>query len=209
MDRDRRNLVLAGCALSSLASVPTLAAARERVLGGPCEGCDWVFSGMPARFGSVARIAPPEEPGDRMTLQGIVSSAAGPVAGVIVYAYHTNRAGVYPAAANRHGALRGWAMTDRNGRYRFDSIRPGAYPSHDIAQHVHMHVIEPGVGTYYIDNVEFLDDPLLDPSSPQPMRGGSGRSQPLRRDDGWDIRRDIALGRNIPGYEPRRTPAPR
>jgi protocatechuate 3,4-dioxygenase beta subunit len=189
-----------GCALSSLAGLRALSAPRERILGGPCEGCDWVFDGMPARLGSEARIAPSSEPGNRMTLEGVVSSSHGPVAGIIVYAYHTNQAGLYPAAANRHGALRGWAITDAQGRYRFHSIRPGAYPSRNIAEHVHMHVIEPRLGTYFIDNVEFLDDPLLDPSSPEARRGGSGRSRPSQHDGAWQVRRDITLGRNIPGH---------
>ena len=198
MNPNRRNL-LAGCAVSALLPVRVFAA-REPILGGACEGCDWVYDGMPARPGSVARIAPAGEPGVPMTLEGVVTRGRVPAAGVIVYAYHTNQAGLYPVAANRHGSLRGWAKTDRDGRYRFDSIRPGAYPSRDIAEHVHMHVIEPGIGTYYIDNVEFLDDRLLDSSIPESLRGGSGRTMPVRHQDAWQVRRHIELGRNIPAY---------
>jgi protocatechuate 3,4-dioxygenase beta subunit len=200
MNQDRRNLLLAGCAWSSLVAARAWPANRERILGGACEGCDWVFDDMPTRIDSVARIAPPDEPGSPMMLEGVVTSATGPAAGIIVYAYHTNQAGLYPSAANRHGSLRGWAMTGPDGRYRFDTIRPGAYPSRNIAEHVHMHVIEPGVGTYYIDNLEFLDDRLLDVSSPERLRGGSGRALPVRRDAAWSVRRDIRLGRNIPAY---------
>ena len=63
-----------------------------------------------------------------------------------------------------------------------------------------MHVIEPGIATYYIDNLEFLDDRLLDVSAPQLQRGGGGRALPVRRDLAWQVRRDIVLGRNVEGY---------
>ena len=194
---DRRTVVssvLAGLAL------PALAARREPTIGGPCEGCDWVFDGQPAKLASRARIAPVAEAGAPMVIEGVVSSARGlPARGVVVYAYHTNQAGLYPPAGNRHGRLRGWAITDAQGHYRFDTIRPGAYPERNVAEHVHMHVIEPGVGTYYIDNLEFEDDPL-NPRRRGAERGGNGLMLPQRRDGIWRARRDIVLGRNIPGY---------
>ena len=193
---DRRTVVssvLAGLAL------PALAARREPTIGGPCEGCDWVFDGQPAKLASRARIAPVAEAGAPMVIEGVVSSARGlPARGVVVYAYHTNQAGLYPPAGNRHGRLRGWAITDAQGHYRFDTIRPGAYPGRNVAEHVHMHVIEPGVGTYYIDNLEFEDDPL-NPRRRGAERGGNGLMLPQRRDGVWQARRDIVLGRNIPG----------
>lgn len=194
---DRRTVVssvLAGLAL------PALAARREPTIGGPCQGCDWVFDGQPAKLASHSRIAPADEAGAPMIIEGMVTSARGaPAGGVIVYAYHTNLAGLYPPADNRHGRLRGWALTDGQGRYRFDTIRPGAYPERNVAEHVHMHVIEPGIGTYYIDNLEFEDDPL-NPRRRGAERGGNGLMLPQRRDGIWRARRDIVLGRNIPGY---------
>lgn len=200
LDRRRVMQGLAGGALLALGSRPVLA--RERVLGGPCMGCEWVFDGRPARLASHTRIAPPGEPGAPMTLEGIVRTSRGRAAsGVVVYAYHTDSEGIYPAAGNRHGRLRGWAITDADGHYRFDSIRPAAYPGQRIAEHVHMHVIEPGVGTYYVDNVVFEDDALLtDADRRAPRRGGSGITQPEKRDGVWQVTRDIVLGMNIPGY---------
>jgi protocatechuate 3,4-dioxygenase beta subunit len=201
---DRRTLVSIGLALPvALASGREPAASREPVIGGPCEGCDWVYADIPAKLSSVARIAPTSEPGVPLIIEGVVKSARdAPVAKVIVYAYHTDRRGIYPAAGNRHGTLRGWATTDARGRYRFDTIRPGAYPGRNIPEHVHMHVIEPGAGTYYIDDLRFLDDPLLTEMNRRSFeRAGNGLSMPVRRDDVWHARRDIALGLNIPGYE--------
>ena len=158
---DRRTLLIQTTVLTAALASRAIAAPRETVIGGPCEGCEWVFEGQPETLRSRARIAPLEEPGMPMIIEGTVTTVRGaPARNVIVYAYHTDRSGIYPRAANRHGTLRGWALTDVEGRYRFDTIRPGAYPSRDVAEHVHMHVIEPGIGTYYIDNLEFQDDPL-------------------------------------------------
>lgn len=197
----RRTVLVAGCAMPlALAFTRAFATQREPVIGGPCEGCDWVFDGQPSKLASTSRIAPAGQPGSPMTLTGVVSNARGaPTPDIVVYAYHTDEGGLYPAAGNRHGTLRGWALTDAQGGYRFDSIRPGAYPSRNIAEHVHMHVIEPGVGTYYINNLEFLDDPLLTIRRDD-GRAGSGLAMPARREGVWHVRRDIVLGRNIPGY---------
>jgi protocatechuate 3,4-dioxygenase beta subunit len=199
---DRRTVLVNGAVLAAGLALPAFAARREPVLGGPCEGCEWVFDDLPAKLGSHARIAPPGEPGDNMVIEGAVVMPRGsPAAGVIVYAYHTDRTGIYPPARNRHGRLRGWALTDERGGYRFDTIRPAAYPGRQVAEHVHMHVIEPGVGTYYIDNLLFEDDELLSAADrDSPGRGGKGLAAPLRRRGTWWIRRDITLGRNIRGY---------
>ena len=134
-----------------------------------------------------------------MVIEGQVLTARGaPAPGIVVYAYHTDVSGLYPRGANGHGRLRGWAVSDARGQFRFDTIRPGAYPSRDVAEHVHMHVIEPGIGTYYIDNLEFEDDPL-NSRRRGAERGGGGLMLPVRRDGIWFARRDIALGRNISG----------
>lgn len=180
---------------------------REPLLGGPCERCELVFEGMPAQPGSRARIAPAAEPGEAMVIEGTVTTAGGaPAAGITVYAYHTDAGGIYPRSTTLHGRLRGWAWTDASGHYRFDTIRPGAYPSRDNPQHVHMHVVEPGKGTYYIDDLVFDDDPLLTPAYRERVlrgRGGSGLTHPEKDAQGtWHVRRDITLGKNVPGYKP-------
>ena len=183
------------------------------VVGLPCEGCEAVFTGMPEKLESAARIAPRGEAGETMIITGRVLDSAGkPRAHVIVYAYHTDASGIYPppakslgAAADRHGRLRGWAVTDRDGRYSFTTIRPASYPGRRIPAHVHMHVIEPGCATYYIDELVFTDDPLLTPAERgqhQENRAGSGITAPRwdKASGTWRVRRDINLGLNIPGH---------
>lgn len=201
--------------MSGLALVPANAGARvqldEPVVGLPCEGCEAVFQGRPATLASTARIAPSNEPGEPLTLTGRVLGADGsPRGGVIVYAYQTNARGVYPPparrsgqAGDRHGALRGWAVSGPDGRYTFETIRPGAYPTREAPAHVHMHVIERGCATYYLEDVMFADDPLLTPAARQQLsngRGGPGIVTPVRQGRAWHVTRDIHLGAEIPGY---------
>lgn len=183
--------------------------AQEPIVGRPCEGCEAVFEGLPSSLTSTARLTPAGEPGTPMTLSGRVLGADGrPRAGVVVYAYQTNTAGVYPpsslrtGAAARHGALRGWALSGPDGRYTFETIRPGTYPTRDAPAHIHLHVIERGCATYYIDDVMFDDDPLLTPAfrRTQTMRGGPGIVTATRAGGRWLATRDIHLGRNIPGH---------
>ncbi len=199
--------LLVGCeSPGSIAAAPVPAdPGTERIVGTPCEGCELVFQGMPQDLGPDARIAPIDEPGEPLRIEGTVYHSNGnPASGIIVYAYHTNAGGVYPEGSTRHGRLRGWAKTDTSGHYSFQTIRPGAYPGREVPEHVHMHVIEPGRCTYYVDSIHFSDDPRLtaEERRRQPGRGGSGLANPRRMSDGsLVVIRDIHLGRNVPGYQ--------
>jgi protocatechuate 3,4-dioxygenase beta subunit len=124
----RISIIIVISTATALACAVSDAGPREPVVGGLCQGCELVFDGRPARIGSAARIAPPGATGEPLQITGTRDGA--PVAGTIVYAYHTNAKGKYPGAGprRRHGTWRGWAKTDRRGRYRFDTIRPASYP---------------------------------------------------------------------------------
>lgn len=178
---------------------------REPVIGLPCEGCEYVYVGMPDELKANARIAPADEPGEALIIDGMAYTADGnPAPGVIVYGYQTDAGGLYPKGTTSHGALRGWVRTDGAGRYRFLTIRPGSYPGRDTPQHIHLHVIEPSKGTYYIDDISFTDDPKLTAAdrNSQGCRAGCGLSEPKRDKEGnWRVSRDIILGQNIPGHE--------
>jgi len=180
-------------------------------VGGPCEGCESVFERLPEEVPSSSRIAPTGEQGEPLVIQGRVTHRDGsPAPGTIIYAYHTDTEGIYPRdeslrglAAYRHGRLRGWARADDNGKYRFETIRPGGYPGSDQPQHVHMHVIEPGRCTYYIDDIIFTDDPRLTPGLIEQYnhgRGGPGIVTPRDEEGVWFVERDIVLGERIPDY---------
>ncbi|MBD8526507.1 hypothetical protein [Pseudomarimonas arenosa] len=194
---------IVGLSLVLFAAVPLMA--EERIVGGPCDGCEQVFRGMPDEIPHSTRIAAPDEPGEPLRIRGRVLNSAGvPQAGIIVYAYHTDAKGRYPRGDSRHGLLRGWARSDAQGEYGFLTIRPASYPNSSIPQHVHLHVIEPGRVTYYIDDILFDDDPLLTERLRSQMpsgRGGDGLTQPQRNDQGiWQVQRDIVLGQGISDY---------
>jgi protocatechuate 3,4-dioxygenase beta subunit len=204
-------------ALLVMAGIGVAANASERIVGLPCEGCEAVFEGAPTTLTDTARISRVDEPGEKMVLSGVVRNRAHqPVPGVIVYAYQTNSTGIYPTddklrgrASHRHGTLRAWAKTNGRGDYVFETIRPASYPGTDVPQHIHMHIVEPGRCTYYIDDAMFLDDPLFTAAKRRQLtggRGGDGVSMPHREPDGkggttWRVRRDIVLGEKISGYD--------
>lgn len=206
-----RHLPLLAASLLTLLLLlsPAPSRAAEPVVGGPCEGCEHVFNGLPTELGAQGRIALATEPGTPLIVEGVVRTLTGePAAGIVVYAYQTDQGGLYPTSTTRHGRLRGWVRTGPDGKYRFDTIRPGAYPRDTIPEHIHMHVIEPGKATYYIDDIHFDDDPLLVGAhrrrAESSKRGGNGLVKPTKDAQGtWRVQRDITLGLDIPRYPKR------
>lgn len=169
-----------------------------------CEGCEAIHEHSFDDLTWSATIPDGDEPGEPLILTGTVYEPDGttPAGDVIVYAYHTNAEGIYPtrgdetAWARRHGYLRGWIKTDEAGRYRFSTIKPGSYPSRNAPAHVHMTVKEPNTREYWIDDVMFDDDPLVNDAVRRGMRGrgGPGIVTLTRSKDGAFLaERDIIL----------------
>ena len=74
------------------------------VIGGPCQGCEFVFVGMPLQPVTHSSIAPETEKGEKLYLSGTVVNEDGkPAEGIIVYAYQTNDEGIYPEGETWHG----------------------------------------------------------------------------------------------------------
>lgn len=96
----------------------------------------------PAQLTSSERIAPATEPGTPFVLRGQAFAADGrtPLADAIVFAYHTDRDGLYrPRGEPAHTwRLKGWAKTGADGRFEFRTIRPGPYPGGTEPAHVHL-----------------------------------------------------------------------
>lgn len=148
-----------------------------------------------------ARIAPETEPGAPLVIHGRVHGEdRAPIGSAVVFAYHTDRHGLYDqASAGPHAwRLRGWAQTDAEGRFEFRTVRPGAYPSRNIPAHVHFTVFTAG-GRFHAGELRFEDDPLVrdDERSRSHGRGPYGWVRPVRKVGGtrhveFSIRLDAA-----------------
>jgi hypothetical protein len=102
------------------------------------------------------------EKGEPLLVTGTVRDASGePLAGVLVYAYHTDAQGLYAEVRNDLGNRRLFAFvrTNADGRYELRTIRPGAYPSGDLPQHVHLAVRPTGAAEKEFE-LRFADDPI-------------------------------------------------
>lgn len=171
-----------------------------------CEGCEAVAERNPGGLSATLQLASAEEPGERMTLTGRITTPDGkPAAGVIVYAHHTNKNGLYANGtrdtewSRRHGRLRGWVKTGSDGVYTFHTIKPAPYPDMTMPAHVHLFIGEPGKRPYYIDDAVFAGEFGVTDKyrRDQELRGGSGIVT-LGRSEGGVLlaRRDIRLERH-------------
>jgi protocatechuate 3,4-dioxygenase beta subunit len=115
----------------------------------------------PASLTAVSRIAGEREPGTPLIVHGVILDGNGrPAAGVEVFAYHTDAGGTYaPPGATDPWRLKGWAVTDAQGRFEFRTIRPAPYPGRDIPAHIHATLTTRCCGRQF-DDLMFDDDPL-------------------------------------------------
>jgi len=111
--------------------------------------------------------------GERIVVSGRVLDENGrPVRHSLVEIWQANAAGRYVHKADRHDAPldpnflgAGRCLTDADGRYRFLTIKPGAYPwgNHPNAwrpQHIHLSLFGQHFGTRLVTQMYFPGDPL-------------------------------------------------
>lgn len=194
----------AGAAACASRAMP---ADRARVDLYACEGCEAAAERDAAALGSSAVIAGPDEPGERLVLSGRVFAVDGrtPRPGVTVYAHHTDATGIYRGedlrgtGSARNGALKAWVATGSDGSYRFETIKPAPYPAQTMPAHIHLYVLEPGRRPYYVDDVVFAGEFMVDERyrAAQELRGGSGIVSLARAPEGHLLAsRDIVLERH-------------
>ena len=111
--------------------------------------------------------------GERIIVSGRVLDGDGrPVAQTLVEVWQANAAGRYvegddhPAPLDPNFTGAGRCLTDGEGRYRFLTIKPGAYPwqNHHNAwrpAHIHFSVFGPELGSRLVTQMYFPGDPLL------------------------------------------------
>jgi protocatechuate 3,4-dioxygenase beta subunit len=147
-----------------------------------------------------------------LIVTGRVIDGTKVIAGASVYVFHTDTKGFYAPGLKGpdaeldprlHGALR----TDANGRYQYETIRPGSYNNNPA--HVHYVVVVSGYKPRIFD-LWFQDDPILvarrqagEPEIQQSMRNSPFYKaapdliaiRPIRRDAAgvWHAVRDLDM----------------
>lgn len=113
--------------------------------------------------------------GERIIVTGRVMDERGrPVPDTLIEVWQANAAGRYIHHVDQHAAPLdpnffggGRCVTDAEGRYRFYTVKPGAYPwgNHHNAwrpNHIHFSLFGPSYLTRLITQMYFPGDPLLD-----------------------------------------------
>ncbi|KXV55503.1 protocatechuate 3,4-dioxygenase [Acetobacter tropicalis] len=113
--------------------------------------------------------------GERIIVSGRVLDDRGrPIPHTVIEVWQCNAAGRYIHKKDQHDAPldpnfigQGRVITDEEGRYRFITIKPGAYPwrNHHNAwrpAHIHFSLFGPCFATRLITQMYFPGDPLLD-----------------------------------------------
>ena len=113
--------------------------------------------------------------GERIVIEGRVTDGDGaPVPDAVVEIWQANAAGRYNHRVDQHDAPidpnftgAGRFLTDKQGHYRFMTIRPGEYPwrNHHNAwrpNHIHFSFFGSGFAARLITQMYFPGDPLLD-----------------------------------------------
>ena len=112
--------------------------------------------------------------GERIVVAGrVVDDGGRPIPSALVEVWQANAAGRYHHAADRHPAPldpnfsgAGRCLTDADGRYRFVTVKPGAYPwgNHENAwrpAHIHFSVFGRVFTQRLVTQMYFPGDPLL------------------------------------------------
>lgn len=112
--------------------------------------------------------------GERIIVAGRVLDESGrPVPRTLVELWQCNSAGRYLHERDQHDAPLdpnftgfGQVVTDADGRYRFVTIKPGAYPwrnTHNAWRpaHIHFSLFGPAFATRLVTQIYFPGDPLL------------------------------------------------
>jgi protocatechuate 3,4-dioxygenase beta subunit len=149
--------------------------------------------------------------GERIIVSGRVLDGDGrPIRNTLVEIWQANAAGRYRHKGDRHPAPldpnfsgAGRCVTDDEGRYRFITIKPGAYPwgNHPNAwrpQHIHFSLLGQAFAQRLVTQMYFPGDPLFafDPIY-NSVRDPKGRERMVSRFDMDETVPDWALAYNF------------
>lgn len=168
---------LIGCksdtSLAGSAESDILSLIKKNAQGRTAEGMGAID--VPANVGVKTVLSTETDKGEPMNISGTVYQKDGktPAPNTLIYLYHTDFEGYYGRRPDepKHGRYRGWMLTDKTGRYSFNSIKPAPYPVNRFAAHIHMTVTTEKMREDWIDSILFEGDRLI--SSQE--RSGAGR----------------------------------
>ncbi len=120
---------------------------------------------QPSEISSKSRIANKNEPGVQLIIKGRIFNPDGTAAvNVIVHSYHRDNQG-YDFGENDEALstwrLQGWAKTDKNGAFEFQTIRPASDHLGREGAHIHFTTISEKYGSQWAPKIFFDDDPMV------------------------------------------------
>lgn len=144
---DRRKFMLSGAAFIAAMSIPKFLRAQncavpispDRYGYGP-----FYLENAPLRV----KLAQTNELGEKLAISGVVSDCNGPVKGVTLEVWHATQTGCYihpgqPTCQDQGNPeitrLWGTLITDDNGYYAFETIKPGVYLNGNAYRPSHIH----------------------------------------------------------------------
>jgi protocatechuate 3,4-dioxygenase beta subunit len=156
----------------------------------------------PANVSSKTILSKDSDTGDKMIISGTVFAPDGktPAPNVLIYLYHTDIYGYYGRnGEHRHGRYRGWMLTDSQGRYEFQTIKPAPYPENRFAAHIHTTITTKNLKEDWIDSYLFEGDALISARERQDAGKKGGFNPIVQLEKGvngiWTAKRDIQLWR--------------
>jgi protocatechuate 3,4-dioxygenase, beta subunit len=113
---------------------------------------------------STGRVTPLGEPGQPLTVSGVVVGPDGsPISNSSLYIFQTDHEGYYgvkPESDNRNPRLKLFLRSDARGAWSFDTVKPGSYPNSRVPPHIHFEVSAPGRAPKIFEIV-FEGDPFV------------------------------------------------
>ncbi len=178
----------------------------DKPVGGPCENCYELSEYGDQPLAALDTLPDFEKATTPIKISGTVYQKDGrtPAKDVILFVYQTDENGRYQMLTgnDRSHLHRAWIKTGADGRYAFYTFLPGSYPGSTEPRHIHPVIKEPGKTAYYIDDFVFDNDTLLTQAKRARLsnRGGSGIVELVGAGAMQTGKRNIYLGKNIPGY---------
>lgn len=192
--------VVTGCreSISAQSSgTGVLDAIRKNALSGQADEW-WGARHVLDTVSSKATIATSADKGEHILISGTVFANDGKTAApnTLIYLYHTDIYGIYGRGdEHRHGRYRAWLLTDKDGKYSFETIRPASYPNSTQSAHVHMTVTTATQKEDWIDSILFEGDSFITSRERQIGKGGISGIVKLEKNAGGlhAATRDIKL----------------